>query len=77
MIWWHTWQDSYQTPVMVKMSDGTSVKLVPYEHASVIIAANDRGVTYNDPYNATIRFVSWADFQRVSGYFDNMGLVIL
>jgi LysM repeat protein/uncharacterized protein YvpB len=77
VIWWHTWQDSYQVPVMAKMSDGTLVKLVPYEHASVIIAANDRGVTYNDPYDASIRFVSWADFQRVSGYFDNMGLVIL
>jgi LysM repeat protein/uncharacterized protein YvpB len=77
IVWWHTWQDSYQVPVMAKMSDGTLVKLVPYEHASVIIAANDRGVTYNDPYDASIRFVSWADFQRVSGYFDNMGMVIL
>ena len=77
VIWWHTWQDSYQVPVMAKMSDGTSVKLVPYEHVSVIIAANDRGVTYNDPYDGTIRLVLWADFQRVSAYFDNMGLVIL
>ena len=76
IIWWHTWQDTYQTPVMVKTWDGTSVKLVPYEHAGVIVAANDRGVTYNDPYDATVRLVSWADFRRVSGYFDNMALVI-
>ncbi len=76
IIWWHTWQDTYQTPVTVKMSDGTPVKLVPYEHAGVIVAANDRGVTYHDPYDATVRFVSWADHRRVSGYFDNMALVI-
>ncbi len=77
IIWWHTWQDTYQTPVTVKMSDGSSVKLVPYEHAGVIVAANDRGVTYHDPYDATVRFVSWADHRRVSAYFDNMALVIL
>jgi LysM repeat protein/uncharacterized protein YvpB len=77
IIWWHTWQDTYQTPVMVKTSDGSSVKLVPYEHAGVIVAANDRGVTYHDPYDATIRLVSWADFRRVSAYFGNMALVVL
>jgi LysM repeat protein len=76
VIWWHTWQDSYQKPVMVKMSDGSSVKMTPYEHVSVIVAANDRGVTYHDPYDATVRFVSWTDFRRVSAYFDNMALVI-
>ena len=77
VIWWHTWQDSYENPVTIKMSDGASVKLVPYEHASVIVGANDRGVTYHDPYDATVRFVVWADFRRVSAYFDNMALVVL
>lgn len=76
VIWWHTWQDTYQSPVMVRMSDGSSVKLVPYEHAGVIVASNERGLTYNDPYDATVRFVSWADHRRVSAYFDNMALVI-
>jgi LysM repeat protein len=76
IVWWHTWQDSYQTPVMVKLSDGTSVKLTPYEHVSVIVGVNDNGVTYHDPYDATVRFVDWANFRRVSGYFDNMALVI-
>jgi LysM repeat protein len=76
VIWWHTWQDSYENPVAVKMSDGASVKLVPYEHASVIVGANDRGVTYHDPYDATVRFASWDTFRRVSAYFDNMALVI-
>jgi LysM repeat protein/uncharacterized protein YvpB len=76
IIWWHTWEDTYQSPVKVKLSDGTLVKLVPYEHAGVIVAANDRGISYNDPYDATVRFVSWADHRRVSAYFDNMALVI-
>jgi hypothetical protein len=52
------------------------VKLVPYEHAGVIVAANDRGITYHDPYDATVRFVSWADHRRVSAYFDNMALIV-
>ncbi|MBI5651584.1 MAG: LysM peptidoglycan-binding domain-containing protein [Chloroflexi bacterium] len=77
VIWWHSWQDSYQTPVLMKMSDGASIKMVPYEHASVIVAASDRGVTYHDPYDGTVRFVSWADHRRVSAYFDNMALVIM
>lgn len=76
IVWWHTWQDSYQAPVMVKVSDGKLVKLVPYEHAGTIVGANDNGVTYHDPYDATVRFISWGDFRRVSSYFDNMALVI-
>ncbi|MEW5720751.1 MAG: LysM peptidoglycan-binding domain-containing protein, partial [Chloroflexota bacterium] len=77
VIWWHTWQDSYQNPVAVKMSDGASVRFVPYEHASVIVGASERGVTYHDPYDATVRFASWETFRRVSAYFDNMGLVVV
>lgn len=76
VIWWNTFHESYQTPVMVKTSSGALVKLVPYEHAGVIIAANDRGVTYNDPYDATVRFVSWGDHRRISEYFDNMALIV-
>ncbi len=77
VMWWHTWQESYQSPVVVKTSDGAAVKLVPYEHTSVIVGANDRGVIYHDPYDAAIRFATWADFKRVSAYFDNMALAIL
>jgi LysM repeat protein len=76
VIWWHTWRDSYQTPVQVRLSDGTTVKLVPYEHASVIVGANEHGITYHDPYDATVRSASWDTFRRVSAYFDNMALVI-
>ncbi len=76
IVWWHTWHDTYQVPVRVKTSDGATVTLVPYEHAGVIVGANERGVTYHDPYDATVRFVSWADHKRVSGYFGNMALVV-
>lgn len=75
VIWWNTWRDTYQTPVWVKVSGG-SVKLVPYEHAVLIVGATDRGVIYHDPYDATIRSITWATHQRVSGYFNNMALVI-
>jgi hypothetical protein len=61
---------------MVPISGGAKVKLVPYEHAGVIVGMNSRGVTYNDPYDATVRFITWADHQRASSYFDNMALVI-
>jgi LysM repeat protein len=77
VIWWHTWQDTFQSPVSVKLSNGSVVKLVPYEHAGLIVAADDHGVTYNDPYDASVRFISWAAHRRVSAYFDNMALVIL
>jgi LysM repeat protein len=76
VVWWHTWRDTYQKPVMVKTKDGTSVKLVPYEHVGTIVAANDRGITYHDPYDATTRSASWSEFRRVSAYFDNMALVV-
>ncbi len=76
VIWWTTWRQTYQTPAWVKTASGDSVKLVPYEHTVVIVAANDAGITYNDPYDATGRFISWAGFQRVSAYFDNMALVV-
>ncbi len=76
IVWWHTWHDTYQVPVRVKTLDGATVTLVPYEHAGVIVGANERGVTYHDPYDASVRFVSWADHKRVSSYFNNMALVV-
>jgi LysM repeat protein/uncharacterized protein YvpB len=76
VVWWTTWHEIYQSVVAVKTSDGATVGLVPYEHAGVIVGADDRGVTYHDPYDATVRFVSWADHRRVSGYLHNMALVI-
>lgn len=76
VIWWTTWRQIYQTPAWVRTASGDSVKLVPYEHTVVIIAANDGGITYNDPYDATVRAITWASFKRVSVYFNNMALVV-
>lgn len=76
VIWWTTWRESYQTPQTVKLSNGLSIPLTPYEHSVVIVAANDDGVTYHDPYDGTERFTSWANHQRTSGYFNNMALVV-
>jgi LysM repeat protein len=76
VIWWNTWRDTFQKPVWVKTSTGNFVKLVPYEHTVLVVGATDRGVTYNDPYDGTIRTITWATHQRVSSYFDNMALVM-
>lgn len=76
VVWWHTWREIHSRPVWARTPDGSTFKLVPYEHVGVIVSANDRGVTYHDPYDARARFVSWADHRRVSGYFGNMALVI-
>ncbi len=76
IVWWHTWREIYTRPVRARASDGSTFKLIPYEHVGVIVAANDRGITYHDPYDARARFASWADHRRVSAYFDNMALVV-
>ncbi len=75
IVFWTTWRESMQTPVEVRISDGSTVKLVPFEHTGVIVGASDKGLYYHDPFDATIRHVTWADHKRVSGYFDNMALV--
>ncbi|HZQ06163.1 MAG TPA: LysM peptidoglycan-binding domain-containing protein [Anaerolineae bacterium] len=76
VIWWTTWRESYQTTQWVKVSNGTSVPLTPYEHTVVIVAASERGIDYHDPYDGTIRFTTWANHQRTSSYFNNMALVV-
>jgi LysM repeat protein/uncharacterized protein YvpB len=76
VIWWTTWRESHQTPQNVTLSNGTKVRLTPYEHTVLIVAANAAGITYHDPYDGTKRFTSWANHQRTSGYFNNMALVV-
>lgn len=76
VIWWTTWRESYQKPQQVALSNGATVTLVPYEHTVLIVAANDKGITYHDPYDGTIRFTNWKNHQRTSGYFNNMALVV-
>lgn len=76
VIWWTTWHETNQQPQWIEISKGIKIPLTPYEHTVVIVAANDHGVTYHDPYDGTTRFATWANHQRTSGYFNNMALVI-
>ncbi|MCC7164742.1 MAG: LysM peptidoglycan-binding domain-containing protein [Anaerolineae bacterium] len=76
VIWWTTWRETAQTPQWVELSTGIKIPLTPYEHAVVIVSATDQGVTYHDPYDGTVRFTTWANHKRASGYFNNMALVI-
>lgn len=76
VIWWTTWHESYQRPETVTLSTGVKITLTPYEHTVVIVSANDSGVTYNDPYDGTVRFTSWTNHERTSGYFGNMALIV-
>jgi len=76
VVWWTTWHESYERPQVVQVSNGAQVSLTPYEHTVLIVAANDDGVTYHDPYDGSTRFTSWANHQRTSGYFNNMALVV-
>jgi uncharacterized protein YvpB len=76
VLWWTTWRETYQQTELVRVSNGTTVPLTPYEHTVVIVAASDQGVTYNDPYDGSVRFTTWANHQRASGYFNNMALVV-
>lgn len=76
VVWWTTWHQTVQKPVNVKTADGTTVKLVPFEHAVVIVGTNNSGFVTHDPYDGSVRLVSWADHKRASGYFDNMALVL-
>ncbi len=76
VIWWTTWRESHQRPQWVIVSSGIKIPLTPYEHTVVIVAANDKGVTYHDPYDGSVRFTSWANHRRTSGYFNNMALVV-
>ncbi len=76
VIWWTTWRESHQRPQWVELTNGIKIPLTPYEHTVVIVAATDKGVTYHDPYDGSVRFTSWANHQRTSGYFNNMALVV-
>ncbi len=76
VIWWTTWRESVQRPQWVEVTVGIKVPLTPFEHAVVIVEASETGVTYHDPYDGTIRFATWANHERASGYFNNMALVV-
>lgn len=76
VVWWTTWRESHQTPQAVTLANGKKIALTPYEHSVLIIAASDNGVTYHDPYDGSVRFTTWVNHERTSGYFNNMALVV-
>lgn len=76
VIWWTTWRESYQRPQWTELANGIKIPLTPYEHSVVIVAADEQGVTYHDPYDGSVRTTTWANHQRTSSYFNNMALVI-
>lgn len=76
VLWWTTWRESYQTPQWLKLATGITIHLVPYEHTVVIVSAGEDGIRYHDPYDGTVRFTTWSNHQRTSGYFGNMALII-
>jgi uncharacterized protein YvpB len=76
VVWWTTFHEQRQSPVNVDLPDGSRVRLVRFEHTVTIVGMNARGFIYHDPYNATVRVVSFADHQRASSYFNNMALIV-
>lgn len=76
VVWWTTFRQMRETPVDIRLADGTRVRMVRYEHAVTIVGETSTGFIYHDPYNATVRSVSFASHQRVSAYFNNMALLI-
>jgi LysM repeat protein len=76
VVWWTTFRQMRQSPVNINLPNGSSVRMVRFEHAVTIVGMNARGFIYHDPYNATVRSVSFADHQRVSAYFNNMALLV-
>lgn len=76
VVWWTTYHEMWQSPVRVQLLDGRFVKLVRYEHTVTLVGLTTTGFIYHDPYDGAVRFVSFADHQRVSSYFDNMALTV-
>ena len=76
VVWWTTFRQMRQSPVNIDLPDGSSVRMIRFEHAVTLVGMNARGFIYHDPYNATVRSVSFADHERVSSYFNNMALLV-
>jgi len=76
VIAWITYNLWEQNPVELELSDGTTVKVVPYEHAVVIEGYTAHGLWALDPYDGEREFLPWADFERSWGYLDYMALEV-
>jgi uncharacterized protein YvpB len=76
VIAWVTYRLWQQSPMQLELTDGTTVKVVPYEHTIVIDGYTDDGLWGLDPYDAERQLLPWADFERSWGYLDRMALEI-
>jgi uncharacterized protein YvpB len=76
VIAWVTYQMQVQMPRQVTLSTGTTVTLVPYEHAVLVVGYNAEGLWVHDPYDGTRAFYGETDFRRSFAYLGNMALVV-
>jgi uncharacterized protein YvpB len=76
VIAWVTYRMQVQSPRRVTLSDGTTVTMVPYEHAVLVVGYNAEGLWVHDPYDGTRAFYAESDFRRSFSYLGNMALVV-
>ena len=76
VIAWVTYGLQVQVPRQVRLSDGQSVVMVPYEHTVLVIGYNHNGLWVNDPYSGTREFYPEREFLRSFAYLDYMALVV-
>ncbi len=76
IIVWVTYELSAQRPQPVRLNDGETVILVPYEHTMLIIGYNADGFWVNDPYIGISRFCPEDDLMRSWAYLGYMALAV-
>jgi len=76
IIVWVTYELSAQRPQPVRLNDGETVTLVPYEHTMLVIGYNADGFWVNDPYTGTSRFYPEDDLMRSWAYLGYMALAV-
>jgi len=76
VIAWITYNLWEQRPEELELSDGTAVKVVPYEHTVVIEGYAADGLWALDPYDGERELLPWVDFERSWGYLDYMALEV-
>jgi len=76
VIAWVTYRLWEQKPMEIELTDGTRVKVVPYEHTVVVAGYNADGLWALDPYDGERQLLPWAEFERSWQYLDQMALEV-
>ena len=76
VIAWITYRTQVQIPRQVTLSNDTTVTMVPYEHAVLVVGYNADGLWVHDPYDGTRTWYKEGDFRRSFAYLGNMALVV-